>query len=739
MAGRVTPLWQAFNAGELTPLLDGRTDQEKYFAGAKTLQNMRPLVQGPARRRGGSKYLGTTKSNGQAWFTPFEFSADQSYLIELGDLYARFWVNRGQLLSSGTPYEITTPWSSANLETAVGTFSLRTEQSGDTMWVTHATGAVAPQKLVRSGATSWAVSAVAFLDGPFDDINPENATTVYASASTGTVTLTASTAIFQAHHVGTAFYLESEDPDSVDPWETAKSVFANVRRRYQGNVYEATTTATTGTVPPTHLYGESKDGDTGVKWEYRHSGWGICTITAVGGGGTTATATVRATDGRRQIPAEVVGSGNATRRWAFGAFNSNAGWPTNVSFFRGRLCFSRGRTVFLSAVGEFDNFLRQDGPDITAATSMVITVSADRTDSFTWMEQSEDLILGNPRSEIIIKEETPNQVFAADNVRASPQTEYGSFNLRPLRVGNAVLFAQRGGKRIRELRYSFDINRYVAEDLNILGEHIFESKIQDWDFALEPDSSVYCVKENGTLGVFTYDRERGVLAWSNDVLGGDGIVETVGVLPSPNQDRDDVWVVVRRTVNGSTVRYVEYFETATPSALADAIFVDSAITYSGAATTSITGLSHLEGATVSVLADGSPHADVTVTGGAITLTRAVTKAQIGFKYTSILQTMRPDGGFNDGTGQTRTKAVAEVSFRLQDTLGGKVGPSLTVLQGLKYLSPRATVGSPPTLFSGDIAVSWPRGYETDGYVFFVQDQPLPATVVAIAPTIETSD
>ena len=111
---RSAPIWNSFNAGELSPLIDGRTDQEKYFAGCKRLRNFIPTVQGPAARRGGGRYLGATKNNLRAWFLPFEFNQAQSYVLELTDLKMRFWVNRGQLLSAGVPYEITTPWSAAS-------------------------------------------------------------------------------------------------------------------------------------------------------------------------------------------------------------------------------------------------------------------------------------------------------------------------------------------------------------------------------------------------------------------------------------------------------------------------------------------------------------------------------------------------------------------------------------------------------------------------------------------------
>ncbi len=752
---RSAPIWNTFNAGELSPLIDGRTDQEKYFAGCKRLRNFIPTVQGPASRRGGTRYLGTTKSNLRAWFLSFEFNQVQSYVLELTDTKMRFWVNRGQLLSAGAPYEITTPWSAANLITDEGTLSLRSVQSGDVMWVVHNEGAVRPQKLSRLGATSWTLADVDFENGPFEDIDPDSTVTVTASGTTGVITLTASSAIFTADDIGTAFYMEQKDAAGIKTWQVQTATDGGVDRKYEGNYYLSTGaggTGRTGAKPPVHTEGRVWDGpagtstDTtksdgdGVEWEYRHSGYGWAKITAIGGDGTTATATVILNNGRLQLPTSFTTTG--TTRWAKSAFSQARGWPTSVAFFRERLVYARNRELFFSVVGAYDDFSRKDGPDITKETAIKIQIASDRLDLIRWITPSAALLVGTARNELSIQEQTTTQVFAADNAASMPQTEYGSRLLEPIRVGTAVLFIQRAGRKLREMIYDYASDRYKADDLTVLSEHIVDAGVIDMDFQQEPDSILWCVLADGTLSALTYNRERGVVAWVPHVIGGpDAFVETVASISAPDGRRDDVWFVVRRTINGSTVRYVEVLEDhrLAETDTADAFYGDGGITYDGASTKVIAGLGHLEGATVQVLADGSAHADCVVAGGQITLNRFATKVQIGFDSPAQLQTMRADGGAQDGTAQTRSKSIGEVWARLHNTIGGLIGPSFSRLDPIPGLKPANPVGTRPALYSGDRKIEMPADVGTDGYICVQSSPMLPMTLVALTARMEVND
>jgi hypothetical protein len=754
---RFAPIWNAFNAGELSPLIDGRTDQEKYFSGCKKLCNFIPTVQGPATRRGGTRFLGSTKLSRRAWFTTFEFNQAQSYVLELTDGAMRFWVNRGQLLSGGSPYEIATPWSAADLITEEGTFALRSVQSADIMWICHGSGARPPQKLSRLGATNWTLAPAPFDNGPFQDVDPDSPVTVTTSGVAGTITITASAPIFSADDIGTSFYMEQVDGTGIRTWGANKVNTVGDVRRYEGNYYRATangggTNPATGNSPPVHTDGRYWDGDgytdapnddlgrLGVEWLYLHSGYGWAKITAVGGGGTTATATVVNANGIVELPQVI--STDGTNRWAKSAFSAARGWPTSVGFFRERLVYARDRELFMSVVGDFDNFTSKDGPDITKETAIKLKIASDRLDLIRWIMPSAALLVGTARNELSVQEQTPQQVFAADNAISVPQTEYGSRLLEPIRVGNAVLFIQRAGRKLREMIYDYASDRYKADDLTVLSEHVVDAGVVDMDFQQEPDNIVWCVLTDGTMAALTYNRERGVIAWVPHVIGGPGaFVETVASISSPDGRRDDVWMVVRRTINGNTVRYVEVIEDhrLVETSTSDAFYGDGGITYDGSPTKVITGLGYLEGATVQILADGSAHAPLTVSGGQITLNRFASKVQIGFDSPAQLQTMRADGGAQDGTAQTRAKSIAEVYPRLLNTIGGLIGPAFNRLDPIPQLRPDNPVGTRPELFSGDRKIEFPATYDTDGYICLQSSPMLPLTIVSITARMEVND
>ena len=167
----------------------------------------------------------------------------------------------------------------------------------------------------------------------------------------------------------------------------------------------------------------------------------------------------------------------------------------------------------------------------------------------------------------------------------------------------------------------------------------------------------------------------------------------------------------------------------------NAFFVDSGLTYDGDLTSTITGLDHLEGETVQILADGSSHANKTVTGGGITLDRSAQKVHVGLNYDSILQTLRIEAGAAQGVAQGKIKRINEITVRLHRTLGVEVGGDLDNMENIPFRSSAALMGSPVALFSGDKKIELRDDYGTDGHVFVRQTQPLPLTVLSIYPEV----
>lgn len=755
---KASPIRSTFNAGELSPLMDGRVDVAKYQNGCRVLENFIPSVQGPAVRRPGTRYVAEVKNSAnRTWLVKFEFNVTQSFILEFGHQYIRFYTNEGQVQSSGSPYEVATPYTAANLTGSDGTLVLDFVQSGDVIYIVHPSYPV--KKLSRFGNTNWTLTDVDFTNGPFNDQNTTKTTTVYASAATGTVTLTASSSIFNAGHVGALFYLEPKDLALIKPWTAGQEYTTNpvnTLRRSEGKTYKCTTSGTpssgkvwrTGGNKPIHTYGVVADGDgsaksgtvverEGLDWEFVDNGWGYVKITAVASG-TSATATVVDT-----LPDGVVSSGQATFRWAFGAFNGVEGYPSKVTFFRERLTFAKGQKLYFSVAGDFENFAAiDDAGDVVADRAIQVTISSDDVNPVEWMVPTQALIIGTAGQEFACSENATNEAFAPANVKIAQQSSDGSRAVKPVRVGYSTLFVQRSGRKLKECAYNFQQDGYITNDMTVLAEHITLGGVQQMVWHKEPYVALWAVRGDGKLLGFTFNKEQEVIGWHRHQLGGNGIVESVAVISAPDKTRDTLWMIVRRTIGGTTKRYVEFMdkEYVAGDAQEDAYYVDCGATYDSTPTTSITGLTWLAGQTVQVLADGAAHPDVTVSaGGVATLVRSASVVQIGFACPATLQTNRIEAGAGDGTAQGKTKRINKVVVRFYNTLGGFAGPDADNLDEVQFREGSDPMDEAPPLFSGDKLIEWPDGYNFDGYVMVKQTQPLPMTVVAIMPLVHTFD
>lgn len=757
---KASPIRSTFNAGELSPLMDGRTDVAKYNNGCKVTENFIPSVQGPAVRRPGTRFVSEVKTSAnRTWLLSFQFNITQSYILEFGDFYIRFYTNHGQVISGASAYEVVSPYAVADLTNSDGCFNLGYVQSGDIIYLTHPSYPV--YKLARLSNTNWTMTPAVFTNGPFNDQNVDKAVTVYASAVSGSITLTASSGIFTADHVGSLFYLQPKDLSTIKPWYAGQEFTGNpvnTTRRSDGKTYICTTNGTptagkvwrTGATKPTHTYGIAYDGDgasrtgtvvelEGLGWQFVDVGYGYVTIT----GYTSATQVTATVSGDYQLPSGVVGAGNATFRWAWGAFSKVQGYPENVTFFRERLTFSKGTKLYFSVSGDFENFATKDDTNqVVADRAIQIQLSSDHVDTIEWIIPSQALLIGTASQEFACSENSNSQAFAPANVKIEAQTSEGSRGVYPIAVGFSTLFVQRSGRKLKELAYNFQQNGYVSADMTVLSEHVTQTGIVSMDWHQEPYVALWAARTDGTLLGFTFNKEQDVVGWHRHLIGGDGIVECVCVIPNPDKSRDDLWMIVKRTINGTTKRYIEYLEREYRDGddQADAFYVDSGLTYSGSPATVISGLSHLEGETVQVLADGAAHPDCVVTSGAVTLSRSASKAQIGLACPATLQTTRIEAAAGDGTAQGKTKRINKVVMRFYNTLGGWVGPTpQNLTDEINFRTGSDLMDHAPPLYTGDKLIEWPDGYNFDGYITYQQRQPLPATIVAFMPQLHTFD
>lgn len=759
-----TPIQNTFDGGVLSPLLAGRTDLAKYFNGCAVLENFLPSVQGPLVRRGGTQYIFGTKDNAaRSWLIRFQVSERVAYMLEFGHLYVRFYTGRGVLVSGGTPVEVATPYTAADLTAEDGTCNLRVVQSADTMYIFHRK--YQTRKLLRLAADAFSLVLADFTEGPFGDVNANKAITVVSNAEMGAVTLTASEAIFLPGHVGTLFYLETADLSAVKPWGVYQLVEVGTRRRVENRVYQCTEVGpvssegppVTGNQTPIHTEGRAWDGDgqaiendqrgpIGVEWEFLHAGYGIVRIESyIDGQHVTGTIVKR-------LPTELQPGGTPSYpshtpswKWAFSLFSDVEGWPEHGAFWRQRLVLMAGRVGAMSVTSDFENFAaKSPGGEQETDSAIVFRLNARQINRAVWLVESDNLIIGTDGDEWIVGPIQANQALGPTNVRAERRTAYGSRSIQPAEVGGRVLFVQASGRKLRDYEYSYDTNNYASSDTTKLASNVLQSGVVDLAYQQEPDSIVWAARADGLLVGCTYDQEAGrsdVYAWHPHPMV-NGYVESVETMPAPDGSADDLWMIVRRVVNGQTVRYVEILRAPLKDeeAQAEAFYVDSGLTYRGPTTDQVAGLEHLEGQEVDILTDGAAHPRRNVVGGRVELQFPAEVIHVGIPTSCAVATMSLEAGSANGTAQGKLKRVTNLVVRLYRSLGGNVGPSREKTNTLDFRRPSQPMGVAPPLFTGDVEPkAWPGGYERSAQLWYTNYQPLPATLVALMPVVSTSD
>lgn len=561
----------SFAGGEIGPSLYGRVDMAKYQVALRKCDNFIVRQYGGVENRPGTRFVGAAKyADRKCRLIPFQFSTVQTYALEFGHNYMRV-IKDGALVlnSSNVIYEIATPYAEADL------FRIKFTQSADVLTLVHP--AYPPKELRRYAHDHWELVDVTTKNGPFEDINVDESVKVYASASTGTITLTASSAIFGAEQVGKLFYLEQPAVDSVPVWETSKDTAINDVRRADSNYYRANTAGKTGTLRPSHTEGMSWDGwgtDTGIQWEYLHSGFGIARITAVAGGGLTATATVIS-----YIPSQVVGSANASYKWAKYAWNSVNGYPGTVVYYQQRLYFAASsafpQTIWASRTGDYKDFGKNN--PLQDDDRIIYTYAGRQVNEIRHLIDVGSLVALTSGGEYVITGDQ-NKVLTPSAFAFSSQGSNGSSNVPPIAVANIALFVQEKGSVVRDLAYSFDVDGYQGTDLTILANHLFQKRsIVDWSFCIVPYSSAFCIRDDGKLLVLTYLREQQVFAWAPQ--SSTGKYESTCSISEGNEDA--VYFIVNRTINGQVKRYIERLSSRLFTNDEDAFFVDSGLSYDG--------------------------------------------------------------------------------------------------------------------------------------------------------------
>ena len=419
--------------------------------------------------------------------------------------------------------------------------------------------------------------------------------------------------------------------------------------------------------------------------------------------------------------------------------------PSVVSFFEQRLVFgntnNNPQTLWFSKNGDYSNFTVGTADD----DALIYTIASNQVNAIRFLSATRVLTVGTSGGEYVLTSTNDGPVTPTTTL-IRKYSNYGTAAIEPVQVADVTLFVQRGNRKIREFKFVGDVNTggYSAPDMTILAEHITNGGIDHMAFQQEPDSVVWCVRNDGTLLGMTYRREEEVVAWHKHVIGGtfnsgQAVVESVATLPTDTGE-DSLYMIVKRTINSTTKRYIEKMKLFDFGAnTTTAFFVDSGLSYSGGATTTLSGLYHLEGETLQILGNGATHPDKTVSSGGITLDYSSTTASVGYGYDSEMQTLRIESGSVDGTSQGKPKRIHGITLRLYESVGVEIGNDASEIDRIFFRDSSMSMDTAIPLFTGDKDIEFSGGFDDDDRVYIKQGQPLPLTVLAFYPRMNTFD
>lgn len=843
------PIQTNFTSGEISPLLYGRVDFNKYFNGARSLINVIPKPQGGVLKRSGTRFVAEVKdSTKKTRLLKFEFSNVQAYALEFGENYIRIYRNGGRVESPpGTPVEVATTYAEAEL------FDLRITQSADVLYIVHPSHK--PATLSRTSHTSWTLADIEFSDGPYQDFDESN-TLLKVTSNQGRATLRSTDYTFTGADVNKWFevtYNGQKIIASVYSFTDADNVVIrlfsnmidsrNVDRtslhwcdalRFYSSVYQFSkeheysfiySKNFTGPVNGWYLLGQfepttysiaNPTGSGGspnpLSAQFFNinlatfNGYAITQPMTIVNAGTAdhfevhdpviyvdieaSDDTFAATDvgrlirltlgnkplwvrivtytdathvagettqfvprefddpSRHALPGLSIANDGETDVWRWGSWNDE-NYPAVVAFHENRLAFASSpsfpQTLWMSKSGDYYNFAPTDEDSVVLDDNGITYAFASReVNKITWIASSGTFVIGTQGEEWIVRATSLQDAITPANINFHTQTPFGSKDTTPILIGNSIIFLQRSGNVLRDYFYDFSSDRFNGKDISILSEHILRQKngAVEMAFQQEPSKLIWFATGDGSLVSLTFEKDQDIYAWANHQLGGADVeVESIVAIPSSDNSYDQVYMIVKRTIDGGIKRYVEILEQEFDSAdPVDQFFVDSGLSYSGSATNTVTGLDHLEGETVKIMADGTVRGDQTVTSGAITFNGdAATVVHVGLSFMPVVGILPLEAGASSGTAQGKTKRIYGVTVRVNKTVELKYGPSLAKLSDANLKDLNIPLDSAPVLRSGDKFLEFDGDFELLPELYITQSEPVAFNLLMIAPKVRTSD
>jgi hypothetical protein len=787
-----SPYFSSWAKGELSPQLFGRADVEQYGTAAAELTNCLVRPYGNVLNRPGTQFLCETKfQDKDTRLLEFVFSETDAFAIEFGEEYFRFFTNSAKVLIGSPPAWVTaTPYVVGDFVTESGfkyyCISAHTSgvfatdlafprwllqdvyevphiyqeadlravqyvQNKDVIFFVHPD--YPTHKLSRFAPDDWVFEEVDFVGGPFLDDNTETSFTLTASAVTGSITVTAiGHAPFLAGHVGSY-------------WKIGGTVGA----------------------PPNDIQG-------------------YVIITAF-----TSTTVVSAD------VIETLSTAVATDDWAEGAWSDVRGYPSTITFDKRRLAL--GATTFEpqklweSKPFIYDDFTVGDLDD----DAINIEISSDQSNTFRWLSPGNVLAVGTFGGEFVVSSGTQGETLTPSNVNAQPQSSWGSEAIQPRRISTYTYYVQRGGRKIRELYYYWDLDTFKSVDVTIYSEHITESGIVELIYQVNPDSIVYALRADGKIACMTRETDQLIQAWT--LIETDGEYRSLASIPHFEEPYDQVWCIVDRFIDGTQKKYVEFFHNQiAPDEQQQAFYVDSglcfdayaltdgisltltaltgavtvtagsayfsvgmvgkrikayvdgvvvgdlditgfvsttivtgtvtlafsSLTYTGGqwgvSVTTLSGIDHLEGEEIVMLADGGVENwdnRLTVTAGAITLNSDYFYVCVGLPYEAYLTTLPLEfGAGKTGTAIGQKKRINQIGAKVDRSLGMEYGRNKVATNLFKFAtrSVATFLGTPEPFYTGEYNGQLFQGSaDYLGQITIAQRRPLPMNLLAIMP------
>lgn len=670
---------------------------------------------------------------------------------------------------------VATPWAAGDLS------NIQFAQSADVVFV--ACTGVKQYRIERRNTYSWSVVEYISPYGPFIGQTFEDVQ-LKPGAGFADLTVLADRPFFKSGHEGAIFrvfhdqqvisQLIAGDNQYTDAIRVAGVVGTNYNDRafefaIQGTWVGTLTTQRSLEGPDTEFYDFPRDSSAGttiditanatysnedvddnlIAW-YRMgfkdgdftSGHATITIT-YNGGGDYGIIQIFDVSTSQQASAHVIRSPRGpnvyTRLWSEGAWSGVQGYPSAVALYEGRLWWFGGAYAYGSVSDDFENF---DQETVGDSGPIVRSIGEGPVDQINFALPLSRLIIGTSGDEFVLKSSSIDEPLTPTNFSVKPVSSYGSKTyLHAVKIDDRGIFVDRSGGRLLELAPANTPSGYDVTDLTLLHPSILKEGVVGIAVQNQPDVRAHCVLSDGTVAILTYNHVEDVLCWSRFETDGD--VERAIVLPGTEEDA--VYYIVKRTINGSTVRYLEKW--ALESEIEGSTLcrtLDSFLVYSGASTTTITGLSHLEGETVYVWADGNvveesdgaggyQPKDHTVTSGQITLTTAATNVVVGLQYTATYKSSKLAYAAQSGTALGQRKLISQIGVILYNThhRALKFGQDFTTMDVIPQHVEGTDVasGTIHSSFDHDM-VSFPGSFYTDSRLCLKAVAPYPVTVLA---------